>query len=290
MRYDQVTVRGANQQIVVGAAPSENGRMGFVEDATLLTSEAMQAYGERWLEANSETIDQITLGVLPNRTATMPYRGVGKGDRIVARTRDDTDIDARLVSIGLMGMRRNGDAEWAYTFSTRKQEAFVARQRDLAKLGASMSGSFGSATPNPAPSYAGLSNSALPIIELPLADTDAFSTEEPYDRTALYEFKEDTAIIRLQCRADSIVPVNPLDDPGDWTYTDTIFQVWKVIEAGGSLVSETAVETITWDGDKRGLQHFCNLSFVTNENYQLRVTQAGSHFLATIQPIGSTIN
>jgi len=94
-------------------------------------------------------------------------------------------------------------------------------------------------------------------------------------------------------------PVDPNAVPATITRTQArlvlhraglLENVLKVIEAGGSLVSETAVETITWDGDKRGLQHFCNLSFVTNENYQLRVTQAGSHFLATIQPIGSTIN
>jgi hypothetical protein len=290
VRYDQIAVRWALGETIVGAEPDENGRMAFAEDATLLTEAAAISYGERWLADHAETLDQFTVGVLPNRDATTPYRGVGKGDRITARDRDFVDLDMRIHSVALMGMRRNGDAEWAYTLSSRKQEALVARERELARLGASMSGSFGSATPNPAPSYAGLSNSALPITELPLADTDSFTTEEPYDRTAFYRFKENTSIIRFQCQADSIVPDNPLDDPGDWTYTNTVFQLWKIVLSGDSVVSETALETITWPGERRMLQHFCNRPFVTDDNYQLRVTQAGSHGLASIQPIGSTIN
>ena len=290
MRYDQVMVRWANNQTIVGTAPEENGRIAFVEDATLLTEAAAIAYGERWLADRTETFDQVTLGVIPSRDDVRPYVGRGKGDRVVGRDRDGADEDDRIVSISLLGMRRNGAAEWGYTLSTRKQEAFIARERDLAKLGGSMSGTFGSATPNPAPSYAGLSNSALPIIELPLADTDAFSTEPPYDRTALYRFKEDTSIIRLQCQADSIVPDNPLDDPGSYVYSDTVFGLWKIILDGDATLSETLLETVTWPGERRMLQWFCNQPFVTDDNYQLRVTQAGSHYLASIQPIGSTIN
>ena len=87
------------------------------------------------------------------------------------------------------------------------------------------------------------------------------------------------AIIRFQCTAESLVGSS-----------DTVFALYRITYSGGTVAAETLLESFTWDGAARLAQFVCEHAFATSEGYQLRITAAGAHNLASIQPIGSSTN
>lgn len=287
--FDTVVVRWASGELTVGTPAAENNLEGFIEDASLTSIEQAVEFGTQWLALHGATVDQTNVGINPQRDAVTPFTGLSKGDAVDYENRAGGREVGRIHSRGFTGLRRNGRADWAITIGTRRQEASIAAQRQLARIGGSMRSSFASATPSPAPSFGDLSTSALPSMNLPVADTDLLSTEEPYDRTAPYRFTESAAVVRLQCQAESIVPDNPLDDPGDWTYTDSVLAIYKITYSGADPTA-TELEQFTWPGDSRLYQLICDHPYATDESYQLRTITAGSHRLLSIQPVGSSLN
>ena len=276
MSYDTVTVRWAGGEVEVGTPAAENSREAFIEESSLTTLEQAVEYGTQWLAGN-ETVDQSDIGIIGK--TLKPWDGIGKGDAIRVRNRLDVVETARVHGVGFTGIRRNGMPNWTVTVGTATQERAVRNTEQLTRLTqGSMKGSFPAAAPSPAPSFGDLPTGALPIINLPVADTDSLSTTPPLDRTKPYPFVEAAAIIRFQCAAESLVGS-----------TDTEFQLYRITYSAGSP-TDTLLETFTWPGTARRYQALCEHLFSPNESYQLRISQAGSHNLLTIQPIGSSAN
>lgn len=277
--YDLVVVGydGGRRSIRIGTPAGENTLAGYIEQASLTTREQAVAYGEAWLANHGSTVDQVSIGVVPNGDADLtPYDGLNKGDALKAPTRAGASEANRVHSLGIARLRRNGEPEWAVTLGTRRQESIIAAERQMSKMGASMGGSFAAATPNVAPSWGSLVSGELPTITLPIADADAMSTTAPYDRTAPARLQEATAITRLQCTCESLVGS-----------TNSVFTLSRVTYVG-STPTVHLLETFIWPGDKRMFQGICNHVFAANEAFQLRITQAGAHNLFSIQPIGSS--
>lgn len=278
--FDTVLVRWSGGETRCGFRAAENNLEGFVEEASLTTEAQAFAYGGIWLTEHGATVDQVSVGIQPQRTETTPFisGGLGKGDALKVQGRDGVGATNRIYSVGFTGLRRNGQPNYAVTLGTRRQEREVAVQRQLGKIGGTMGGSFLAATPSVAPSFGDVPNSPLPSISLPLADADTFTTESPYDRTAPVRFTDPTAIIRFQCQAESLVGTD-----------NTLFSLYRITYVGGTP-TETPVETFTWDGTRRLAQFFCEHTFQPDQAYQLRIVTAGAHNLASIQPVGSSIN
>ncbi len=279
--YDTVVVRSdALGDITVGTPAAENSREGFIEVSSLTTVEQMVSYGEQWLAGNQETVDKVTVKINPQSEAVTPFLGVGKGDALKHEGRSGAVETGRVYSRGFTGLRRNGTPDWYVTLGSASELRQVANQRILTKSAeGSMRGSFAASAPSPAPSFGDLSTSALPTIDLPVADADEMSTLEPADRTKPYRFTQPAAIIRFRCTAESLVGSD-----------DSVFSLWKIIYSGGNVASETELEQFTWPGDKKLYQSLCDHPFATDEGYQLRVITAGAHALFTIQPVGSSTN
>lgn len=288
--YDQVVVRYAgDRSVLVGTAAATNTLTGFIEATNLTTREQAVEYGTSWLALHGSTVDQVSIGIEPTLSGPRPYdEGLNKGDAVIAPTRAWTAEDPdghsgtnRIHSVGFTGLARNGRPRWSITLGTRRQEDAVAAERRLSKIGGAMGGSFQAMTPNSAPSFGTAIAGQLPQISLPVADTDTMSLEEPYDRTSPYRFSEPTAIVRLQCQAESL----------DGTL-DTKFAVFRIRYSGSTPTSTTQLQTWTWSGTKRLFQGIGSLGlvFAPNEAFQIRITQAGSHRLLSIQPIGSSAN
>jgi hypothetical protein len=278
--FDLVTVRWANGEVRVGTPAAENTLEAFLEETSLTTAAQAVEYGTLWLANHGTTIDQCTIGIDPHRPETTPYAedGLHKGDLAGVKNRAGTVEPARVHSLGFTGLDRNGRAKWAVTVGTRKQEQEIATERQLAKIGGSMGGSFASSTLSAAPSYGSAVAGQLPTESLPLADADAFTTEAPYDRTSPYRFAESKAIIRLACQADSLIGTNA-----------SVIEVWRISYTGGAPAA-TLQFSFSWPGTRFLFQAICDVVFPPDTAYQLRVHTAGAHQNIAIQPIGSSAN
>lgn len=288
--YDTVVVRWASGEVTVGTPAEANNREAFIEDSSLTTAEQAMEYGAAWLTGKGSLVDQADVGLTGATAALVPFTGLGIGDAVRVANRADVVETARVHGVGFTGLRRSGVANWSITVGSASQERVVRAQQDLSRVAAgSMKGTFAGSAPSPAPSFGGIQSGALPLINLPVADAESFTIEEPANRTKPYRFPEAAAVIRFQCQAESLVPTNPLDDPGDWTYADSIFELWKITYSAGSP-TDHLLDTFTWPGTARLQQFLCEHLFATDESYQLRTNTAGSHNLITIQPIASSAN
>lgn len=277
--YDTVTVRFAdNQEVEVGTPAGTDSLEGFIEEQSITTIDQAIAYGTQWLANHGTTVDQCDVGVIGVDAPLTPFLGLHKGDAVRVPDRTGTLETDRIHSIGFTGLQRGGVPLWSLTVGTRRQESLIADERRLAKLAGTMGGSFAASVPSPAPSFGDAVSGRLPTITLPLADADAFTTTAPYDRTAPVRFGEPTAIIRLQCQCESLVGS-----------TDSIVKVYRITYVG-AIPTAHLEHTFTWPGTRRLFQSLCDVSFAPNEAYQLRITQAGAHNLASIQPFGSSAN
>lgn len=276
--YDMVTVRWANGEEVVGTPAAENTLEAFLEETSLTTAAQAVEYGTIWLANHGTTVDQCNVGIDPQDAARTPYAGLHKGDLVSVPNRAGTQEPARIHSLGFTGLDRNGRAKWAVTVGTRKQEQEIATERQLAKIGGSMGGSFTSSTLSAAPSYGSAVAGQLPTESLPLADADAFTTTAPYDRTSPYRFAEAKAIIRIACQADSLVGS-----------TASVIEVWRISYTGGAPAA-TLQFSFSWPGTRYLFQAICDVVFPPDTAYQLRVHTAGAHQNIAIQPIGSSAN
>lgn len=298
MKYDTVTVRWADGEVEVGTPAVSNSRAGFIEDSSLTTEAQAVAYGTQWLATRTGTIDQVDATILPLTDGLRPWTGVSKGDAIRMPSRSGVAETGRLHGVGFAGLARNGVPRWTYTVGSAAQERAVIAGQQLTRLGqGSMRGSFGAATINPAPSYKDLDSGSLPKEQIPVADTDEFRLDEPYDRTKPVPFEDSKAIIRIECACESLVGSD-----------DSDIEVWRVaFAADGSTISAAQIDGFTWPGDVYRYTHVTELQYVRAQGYQLRNAQAagatlrldevsdgsiaaGAHRLITITAIASTAN
>lgn len=290
MRADTVVVRGAFGEVTVGTPAASNSVEAFIEDSSLIAEAQGIEYGTRWLEINSETVDQIDLGLEPG-TALRPWTGVAKGDALNAPNRAGDIERARVMGVGFTGLRRNGVPRWTFTLGSASQRRYVTAQQQLTQLTAgSARGTFGSASPRIAPSFADLPTSALPRTSIPVADTDAFiaaddplvTAENSLDRTKPYPFDDAQSLIRIECACESLVGS-----------ADSAVEVWRVAySADGATIVVGKVDEFAWPGSVRRYTHVTEILFFARQGIQFRTPAggAGAHRLITMQPITSSPN
>ena len=290
MRADTVVVRGAFGEVTVGTHAASNSVEAFIEDSSLISEAQGIEYGTRWLEINSETVDQIDLGLEPG-TALRPWTGVAKGDALNAPNRAGDIERARVMGVGFTGLRRNGVPRWTFTLGSASQRRYVTAQQQLTQLTAgSARGTFGSASPRIAPSFADLPTTALTRNTIPVADTQYFvpaddptiTADNTPDRTNPYLFDDAQALIRVECRCESLVGSD-----------DSVLSIWRVAYAAdGTTIATDEIESFTWPGDVRRYTHVTEILFFQRQGLQFRTPEdgAGAHRLITVQPITSSPN
>ena len=102
------------------------------------------------------------------------------------------------------------------------------------------------------------------------------------DRTNPYLFDDAQALIRVECRCESLVGSD-----------DSVLSIWRVAYAAdGTTIATDEIESFTWPGDVRRYTHVTEILFFQRQGLQFRTPEdgAGAHRLITVQPITSSPN
>lgn len=277
--FDQVIVRWADGQTVVGTAASSNNRVGFIEESSLTSELQAIDYGQRWLAANGQSLDTSIVETRPALDAG-PWGGVGLGDAVDVQQRDGGLETVRVVGRGINGFSRAGVPNWSLAVGAAGSQRQLRQVRELARLGAGSGGGSFPAASSAAPSWGTVESGKLPQWFFPVADTDELSTAEGLAKTNPYPVERQCSVIRLVCQAESLVGS-----------TSSKFHINRVAyNAAGTIVYVDDVYELVWPGNKYRYTAVVDIPFEVGQGYQIETTQAGAHALLTIRALASSAN